>query len=59
MNHFRRPIRERFLFKAVLALDVVLWLFSLPALLRVHTMPTLLKRLAAGKKQKQARTNLN
>ena len=52
MNHFRPPIPERFLFKAVLALDVVLWLFSLPALLRVHTMPTLLERLTVGKKEK-------
>ena len=52
MNHFRRPIPERFFFKAVLALDVVLWLFSLPALLRVHTIPTLLERLTVGKKEK-------
>ena len=60
MNHFRRPIPERFLFKAVLALDVVLWLFSLPALLRVHTMPTLLERLAGGKKEKaRPAVNLN
>ena len=60
MNHFRRPIPERFLFKAVLALDVVLWLFSLPALLHVHTMPTLLERLTVGKKEKaRPAVNLN
>ena len=60
MNHFRRPIPDRVLFKAVLALDVVLWLFSLPALLRVHTMPTLLERLTAGKKEKaRPAANLN
>jgi hypothetical protein len=48
----------RFLFKAGLALNVVFWLFFLPALLHVHTIPTLLKRLAAGKKT-QARISLN
>jgi hypothetical protein len=58
MNYFRRSIRERFFFKAALALNVLIWLFSLPALLHVHTIPTLLKRLAGGKK-KQARIDLN
>jgi Transglutaminase-like superfamily len=40
------PIRERFVSKVVLALDVVLWLFRLPVLLRIHAMPVLLERLA-------------
>ena len=58
MNHFRHPIREGLLFKATLALKVLLWLFSLPVLLRIHTMPTLLKRLT-GAKKKQARPTVN
>lgn len=58
MKCFRHPIGEGFIFKAALAFDVLLWLFSLPGLLRVHTMPTLLKRLTAGKREK-ARRGMN
>ena len=42
----RHPIRERFLSKAALALDLLLWLFWLPVMLRIHTIPMLLKSLA-------------
>jgi Transglutaminase-like superfamily len=58
MNHFRHSIREDFLFKAGLALNVLIWLFTLPALLHVHTIPKLLKRLAAGRKE-QSRSTVN
>jgi hypothetical protein len=52
MNPIRHSIGERVLLKAWLAVDVALWLSSLPALLRVHTIPTLLKRLGASERQK-------
>jgi len=39
-----------FLAKALLALDLVLWLCCLPVILRAHTIPTLLKRLARSEK---------
>jgi hypothetical protein len=60
MSPNRYSIREHFLFKAGLALDLLFWLLSLPALLHVHTIPSLLKHLTARKKQ-QARPvpNLN
>jgi Transglutaminase-like superfamily len=45
-------MRKRLLSKAVLALDLVLWLFGLPLILRIHSIPTLLKRLAPGEKHK-------
>jgi hypothetical protein len=60
MNHFRDLIGERFLFKAGLTLDVLFGLLSLPALLRVHTIPTLLEHLTARKKQQACpAANLN
>jgi hypothetical protein len=60
MSPIRHSMRERFLFKAGLTLDVLFWLLSLPALLRVHTIPTLLKRLTAGKEeQAHPAANLN
>jgi hypothetical protein len=42
-----------FLSKAVLASDLLLWLFWLPVTLRIHTLPILLKRLARNKKHKR------
>jgi transglutaminase superfamily protein len=42
----RHPIREYFVSKVVLASDVVLWLFRLPVLLRIHPIPVLFERLA-------------
>jgi hypothetical protein len=48
MNLMRDPIP--FLSKALLALDLVLWLFWLPVMLRIHAIPTLLKRLARSGK---------
>ena len=46
VNCLRHPIRERFLPKALMAVDIVLWLFWLPVMLRLYTVPILLKRLA-------------
>ena len=46
INCLRHPIREHFLAKAVLGLDLVLWLFWLSVMLRIHAIPMLLKRLA-------------
>jgi hypothetical protein len=46
-------ICECFLPKALLALDVVLWLLMLPIMLRMHTIPALLARVAARAKQKR------
>lgn len=40
----------RFLSKALLALDLVLWLFWLPLMLRIYSIPMLLKRLARSEK---------
>jgi hypothetical protein len=49
MKHsLRHPIRERFLSKAALGLDLLLWLFWLPVILRSYTIPALLKRLSGG-----------
>lgn len=39
----------RFLSKALLALDLVLWLIWLPVMLRIHAIPMLFKRLARSK----------
>lgn len=46
INCLRHPIREHFLAKAVLGSDLLLWLFWLPVMLRIQTIPVLLKRLA-------------
>ena len=46
INCLRHPIRERFLAKAVLGSELLLWLFWLPVRLRIQTIPILLKRLA-------------
>jgi Transglutaminase-like superfamily len=46
----RHPIRERFLPKAMLASDLVLWLFWLPVALRIFTIPRLLERLAHSRR---------
>src|SRR5262245_34991591 len=44
------PVREHSLSKAVLASNLILWFFWLPVMLRIHTIPMLLKRLARGEK---------
>jgi hypothetical protein len=44
----RHPIREHFVSKAALALDVSLWLWSLPVLLRIYSVPGLLQQLSGG-----------
>jgi hypothetical protein len=49
INILREPVL--FLEKALLALDLVLWLFWLPVMLRLNSVPSLLKRLAESKKQ--------
>jgi len=46
INCLRHPIREHFVAKAVLGSDLLLWLFWLPVMLRIQTIPMLLKRLA-------------
>lgn len=50
IESLRHPIRENFLSKAALALDLFLWLWSLPVLLRISSVPALLERLSAGSK---------
>ena len=52
INCLRYPIRERFLSKAALALDLFLWLWWLPVMLGIYTVPVLLKRLSGGTKYK-------
>jgi Transglutaminase-like superfamily len=42
-----------FLSKALLASDLLLWLFWLPVTLRIHTLPILLKRGARNKRHKE------
>src|SRR5262249_22469373 len=42
-----------FLSKALLALDLILWLLCLPIMLRLQTIPTLLERLTGSEKQKK------
>jgi hypothetical protein len=49
INCLRHPIREDFLAKAVLGFDLLLWLFWLPVILRIYTVPILLKRFARRK----------
>lgn len=45
INCLRHPIREHFLAKAVLGSEILLWLVWLPVMLRIQTIPILLKRL--------------
>src|SRR5262249_35436175 len=42
-----------FLSKALLALDLILWLLCLPIMLRLQAIPTLLERLTGSEKQKK------
>ena len=46
-----RTVQFFFTTKALLAWDLVLWLFWLPVMLRLYTVPILLKRLAESKKR--------
>src|SRR5215467_4130574 len=55
INCLLYPVRGRFLSKALLVSDLVLWLFWLPVMLRIHTIPMLLKRLARGEKYESKR----
>ena len=43
----------RFLSKAVLALDLILWLIRLPVMLRIHTVSKLLKPLARSEQRRR------
>jgi len=52
------PIRERFTLKTVMALDVLLWLFCLPVLLRICPISVLFGRLARSK-NRSLRTSMN
>jgi hypothetical protein len=49
INCLRHPIREHFLARAVLGSELLLWLVWLPVMLRIQTIPILLKRLARSK----------
>jgi hypothetical protein len=49
----RHPIREHFVPKAALALDLFLWLWSLPVLVRIYSVPRLLQRLSHRTKSKR------
>jgi len=51
-NHLRHPRREHYLSKAALALNVLLWLLWLPFMLRICTVPVLLKRLDRREQRK-------
>jgi Transglutaminase-like superfamily len=48
INLARDP--SQFLAKALLALEIVVWLFWLPVMLRMYSIPMLLKRLARSEK---------
>ena len=52
MNRIISVLRDPILLlpKVALALDLVLWLFWLPVMLRMYTVPILLQRLAESKK---------
>ena len=52
INCLRHPIREHFVLKAALALDLFLWLWCLPVILQIYTIPVLLKRLSGRTKYK-------
>ena len=54
-DRLEHGIREGFVPKALLVLDVVLWLFALPMMLRMHSVPALLTRFAARAIQKRKR----
>jgi hypothetical protein len=45
LRFVRHPVRERFLQKVSLALSVALWLFRLPIIVRIYSIPGLLERL--------------
>ena len=51
-NCLRHPTREHFVLKAALALDLFLWLWWLPIILQISTIPVLLKRLSGAAKYK-------
>jgi hypothetical protein len=51
MTCLRHPICEHFLAKAVLGSDLLLWLFWLPVVLRIHAIPILLERLGRSEKR--------
>jgi hypothetical protein len=46
INCLRHPIREHFWSKLRLALDGFLWLWCLPLLLHIYTVPALLQRMS-------------
>jgi Transglutaminase-like superfamily len=51
INSLRHPFR--FLSKAVLTLNLVLWLLRLPVMLRIRTIPLLLKNLGRSENYKR------
>jgi len=56
INLVRHPIR--FLSKAMLALDIVLWFLWLLVMLRIHSIPMLLKGLARKNRRREASMRL-
>jgi hypothetical protein len=54
----RHPLRERFLQKVTLALSVALWLFGLPIILRIYSIPGLLERLTRTARSHKKQTAL-
>ena len=51
MGFVRDPVR--FISKAVMASGLLLWLFWMPLMLRIHALPILLKRLARNERHKR------
>ena len=54
----RHPVRERFLQKVTLALSVALWLFRLPIVVRIYSIPGLLERLTRTARSHKRQTVL-
>ena len=54
----RHPVRERFLQKVILALSVALWLFRLPIIVRIYSIPGFLERLTRTARSQKKQTAL-
>jgi Transglutaminase-like superfamily len=54
----RHPVREHFLQKGMLALSVALWLFRLPIIVRIYSIPGLLERLTRSARSDKKQTAL-
>ena len=58
LRFVRHPVRERFLHKVSLALSVALWLFRLPIIVRIYSIPGLLERLTPTPRSHKKQTAL-